>query len=1771
MNSGNPVSNNSPRPTYGVGNNSNTNFPPASPARSFQSTATGSTTHYKATQPRGGNSRSLVSPLVSSCKHLLQPNGSINGNDVAKSVLPNFSDLCSALPVESFGERPALYGVDGKRRPITHARIRDFILKEFGPSLHEFGFGRGQRIALVLPNGPELALAILAVSHWASCVPLNANGAVSELKKDLQACSAKMIIGMGTADSAAIQDMARALNIPFYGLVPSEDEVGIFRLLPMSLPNKVPIGVAQQANAVYEQSLMMVHSGDSADAASCCGTVSAKQQLGYGSNTHRPSTPYSLERLATYNYLSNDHEDEVLVLFTSGTTGNKKLVPHKLGDMMIAAAVIAVSWNLSPTDVNCNLMPLFHVGGIVRQVFAPVLSAGSVICCPSFDAHLFWQLLMGQHHSVGSMLPETFSWYYAAPTMHQVILGSIPESLEDNDNDDLLGSPGAPTPVTVFVKTSKGGPRHLRMIANAAGGLLPSLAQELRATFGANVLPSYGMTECMPISSPPYNYELTKSGTSGVAVGPEITIFNNNFEVLPPGREGNICVRGRPCFRGYGVTGAVHSSIGSGGHGPQKAPKALLSGGWFNTGDLGYLDEDGYLFITGRSKEVINRGGEIISPLEVEEEIVQHPSIQGCAAFSAPHAVLQEAVGIVLVHKPGVRRLDLPSVHTFLQDRLVPAKWPQCLVYMNALPKSHTNKLLRVKLGQRLNLPELNDSMFPVERTFEATCPPQGTLVGVSIPSEAVTVDLEYIQDVLCQELHVLGDVGSQPQNAPSLLPPDLSDNSRTPGKQLLVSAHPSRIGSICVHICNLQPEDVIHTSQRVFDAYLRPSHVCSYSSEISFQNIKKYPEPTDAIASILSGDVAKKIISDPMVRRMQELVQELIDLDCLPAPDSSFFHVGGSSLLASQLASKIRKAFKVEFSGTDIFRYNTCIGMAQRVQAQLPEYRSLANSSMESGSTRSRGSSNNHGSSSPFGKSPKSKCPVDLQDVPMELNPLMPESGCAGALFQLFPMLGFFPFFQFSRFFLFFMSLLFILHKTPGEQNIFKFIITLIVYHFVWTLVTPLIFVLIKWTVVGKYKAGRYPIWGQYYLRWWFVDTCRKTIGRGVWGSHNGLLRIYYRMLGAKIGARTRISLEAEIAEYDLLIIGEDAKIEYSTVRAFGLDNGTMILGGITIGDSSSVGIRSVVAPCTKVPSNGHVGPGTTSYEITHDERHVFYNRYAVDEPALWMKILVGSPIVFIVNTVSHFPAMYVLYLLLRMHTIDYGGSFHTIGDLMEWLCEPKRIPYYIGIRVARSIAAPFLHMAAAILVKWVIIGKFKKGPRDITSQWTLMRHWLAATLFSRENMQEVTDLLGRHYEPISTLYRLLGAKIGKRVFWPGHQFVFSGEFDLLEIGDDVVFGSRSAVLCSTTRSCEKVVFCAGSNVSDNTIVLPGGIIGKNAVLASNTVCPPGRYLPEASIYLGSRGGEPIVLEPGTERDAKEVMLSSDVKESDLPMTGDDTTLRPFGKAVYKGEATYFVWPAFFMIVYRIICNILFDTVHALPLLAALHITGWVFYGFPIADRDYDSVDYSPGKLYGTMFGIFLVTHGIRIIFCFIVEITAKWAFMGHRSEGRYNWDTSNYGQNWELYQITSTIRKLHRVTTLDFLAGTPYLNTYFRWLGATIGKDCCLYPAGGDPYMPEPDLVKFGDRCAIDMASIVCHLNTRGNFELVKIIMENHITLRTRSRIQQGVYMETGAMLMEKSLALTGEVLDSDTVWQGSPASNVFSYERGVPTSTGGYSTLV
>ena len=203
----------------------------------------------------------------------------------------------------------------------------------------------------------------------------------------------------------------------------------------------------------------------------------------------------------------------------------------------------------------------WYSGGLVRNLFAPILAGGSTICCPAFDPTLFWDIVEAQNPT----------WYYASPSMHSTILAEV------GVRGDALS------------KSS------IRLVCNAAGGLLPSLAMRIQDTFRCNVLPSYGMTECMPISTPPVDYSLGRPGTSGISAGPEICILDEVDSYLPSHTTGRIAIQGPPLFPGYLKDGQLDTSC-------------FTKSGWFDTDDMGYHDDDGYLYVTGRSKEVVNRG-----------------------------------------------------------------------------------------------------------------------------------------------------------------------------------------------------------------------------------------------------------------------------------------------------------------------------------------------------------------------------------------------------------------------------------------------------------------------------------------------------------------------------------------------------------------------------------------------------------------------------------------------------------------------------------------------------------------------------------------------------------------------------------------------------------------------------------------------------------------------------------------------------------------------------------------------------------------------------------------------------------------------------------------------------------------------------------------------------------------------------------------------------------------------------------------------------------
>lgn len=346
-----------------------------------------------------------------------------------------------------------------EREFLTHQSLRKFV-QDF--SLSNFGIPYDSRVAILLPNGAELATCIICVISRYCAAPMNPTSSWMELKAELESTKAvAAIILAGASNNENILKATNDLGIGALVLTPSPTTSGLFRISQLLAP-KIQIYI-----------------------------------------------PISD---------SNPSLKTIMLLHTSGTSGNKKLVPYSLQMIAVGVGCIISSWNLTSNDICLNMMPLFHIGGIVRNILSPILSGGSVITCSGFDPILFWDILYGN---------ETFTWYYAAPTMHHAILGEASKRPR-------------PLPVTT-----------IRYLANAAGGLLPSLAKELRDTFQAVVLTSYGMTECMPISSPPQTYDLNPSGTSGTPVGPDILIVDDNMNQLPKSTNGNILVRGLPCFRKF--------------------------------------------------------------------------------------------------------------------------------------------------------------------------------------------------------------------------------------------------------------------------------------------------------------------------------------------------------------------------------------------------------------------------------------------------------------------------------------------------------------------------------------------------------------------------------------------------------------------------------------------------------------------------------------------------------------------------------------------------------------------------------------------------------------------------------------------------------------------------------------------------------------------------------------------------------------------------------------------------------------------------------------------------------------------------------------------------------------------------------------------------------------------------------------------------------------------------------------------------------------------
>jgi acyl-CoA synthetase (AMP-forming)/AMP-acid ligase II len=477
--------------------------------------------------------------------------------------------------------------------PLTYRSLRALVGSTID-ALNGFGIGRNDRVAIVLPNGPDMATAFIGIASGATAAPLNPTYKADEFEFYMSDVKAKALVVEAGSNSPAIE-VARKLGM------------------------KLIVLQADHARGAGAFSLS-------------CDAALGDCLKGYA-----------------------EPDDIALILHTSGTTSRPKIVPLSQRNVSVSSGNIAETLAFTAADCGLNIMPLFHIHGLMAGVLAPLSAGGRVFCTSGFNALRFFAW----------MDEAKPTWYTAVPTMHQAIL-----TRAAGNREIIARNP-------------------LRFVRSSSSSMPPQVIAEVEKTFGAPLIESYGMTEAShQMASNPLN-GARKPGAVGLAAGPEVAIMGDNGELLKPGEVGEIVIRGDNVTRGYENNPSANASA--------------FTNGWFRTGDQGVMDDDRFISLTGRLKEIINRGGEKISPREVDEILMDHPSVQQVVVFAMPHEKLGEEVAAAIVLREGAAT-DEKELRDFCSQRLAPFKVPRKIVFLEQIPLGATGKLQRIGLAEKLGL-----------------------------------------------------------------------------------------------------------------------------------------------------------------------------------------------------------------------------------------------------------------------------------------------------------------------------------------------------------------------------------------------------------------------------------------------------------------------------------------------------------------------------------------------------------------------------------------------------------------------------------------------------------------------------------------------------------------------------------------------------------------------------------------------------------------------------------------------------------------------------------------------------------------------------------------------------------------------------------------------------------------------------------------------------------------------------------------------------------
>jgi acyl-CoA synthetase (AMP-forming)/AMP-acid ligase II len=489
------------------------------------------------------------------------------------------------------GEDEQLAIATPNKPSLTYKQLRQNAIAA-SAKLNNLGIGRGDRVAIAIPNSSEMVVTFLATTICTTAAPLNPKYKQEEFSFYYQDTNAAALIVLGDGIEAA---------------------------LAAATPDMTVIRATTQDDGML-----------------------SFEKIG---GAERPSRAEEIAQA----------DDIAMILHTSGTTSRPKRVPIRHRNLVASAGNIINAYQLGASDRTLCLMPLFHIHGLVGCQLATFASGGTLVCPDGFNALEFWKLV------------ETYkpTWYSAAPTMHQAIIARASRNAE-------------------IVKANS-----MRFIRSSSAPLPPVIIEQMEATLNAPVVESYSMTEAAHLmSTNPLPPKTRKPGTVGYGFGVEVGIMDEAGKLLEKEQLGEVVVKGANVVDGYE-------------NNPEANAKAFTNG-WFRTGDQGILDADGYLRLTGRLKELINRGGEKISPLEVDDILLRHPAVAEAIAFAVPHKMLGEDIHAALVLKDkSVSETDLKA---HCAASLAEFKIPRQFHIVDELPRGATGKLQRLNMAKLLNL-----------------------------------------------------------------------------------------------------------------------------------------------------------------------------------------------------------------------------------------------------------------------------------------------------------------------------------------------------------------------------------------------------------------------------------------------------------------------------------------------------------------------------------------------------------------------------------------------------------------------------------------------------------------------------------------------------------------------------------------------------------------------------------------------------------------------------------------------------------------------------------------------------------------------------------------------------------------------------------------------------------------------------------------------------------------------------------------------------------